>query len=105
MSKKERLAQKTASANTPLQVTSKLTDYLYEQYNKGNIQRETVLHIADLLGVAQTRRMTLSVPVTVEVELEVPLEATSKDVIDSLRVHVDSMAFPVKNMDWKIITD
>lgn len=105
MSKKERLAQKTASANTPLQVTSKLTDYLYEQYNKGNIQRETVLHIADLLGVSQTRRITLSVPVTVEAELEVPLEATSRDVIDSLRVHVSSLDFSIKHVDWKIITD
>jgi hypothetical protein len=102
MSKKERLAQKTASAKAPLEVTSKLTDYLYEQYNKGNIERETVLHIADLLGVSQTQRMTLSVPVTVEVELEVPIEATSRDVLKSLRVHVDSMAFPVKHVDWKI---
>lgn len=101
MSKRERLAQKTASANAPLQVTDELTDYLYEQYNKGNIPRKTVLELSNIMGLSHTRRMTLSVPVTVEVELEVPFDATSKDVVNSLRVHVDSMAFPVKFVRWE----
>ena len=98
MARKERLAKTTASDNTPIEVTDGITDYLYQQYNKGRIERQTVLELADMLDIP--RKVSTEVSLKVSVNLAVPFDATVQDVVNSLKLTVESNAFPVQFVTW-----